>query len=77
MKAEDINKSETKIMVVDRFNILQLTVTLVTFETVNEFVYLESLNRNSKSCEVEIKHRIRTAKVKQIECTKYGKVILS
>ncbi|XP_077255535.1 uncharacterized protein LOC143893712 [Temnothorax americanus] len=56
-----INRSKTKIMVVDRFNKLELTG-VHSLEVVESFNYLGSTISNNGSCEAEIRKRIGMAK---------------
>jgi hypothetical protein len=58
----EMNKSKTKIMVVDRHNQLEISNTLNGMEVVHKFVYLGSLLLDSGDCVEEIKRRIAMAK---------------
>ena len=57
-----INKEKTKLMIVDRSNIIQMTGALSDLETVDKFVYLGSTVTNQGDCETEIRRRIGMAK---------------
>ena len=57
-----INTQKTKIMIIDRSQLLRLTSALDNLETVEEFVYLGSLITNNGTCETEIRRRIAMGK---------------
>lgn len=57
-----INHSKTKIMVVDRAQVLPITNALDGYEKVKEFVYLGSLITSDGSCTNEIRRRAGMAK---------------
>ncbi|XP_012544182.2 transposon TX1 uncharacterized 149 kDa protein [Bombyx mori] len=56
-----INRSKTKVMVIDRMNKLEHTGSL-HLETTERFIYLGSMIANTGSCEPEIRRRIGIAK---------------
>lgn len=56
-----INRSKTKVMVVDRSGTLELTGAL-NLEVVDNFIYLGSSVANDGSCEKEVRRRIGMAK---------------
>lgn len=68
-----INKNKTKIMIVDRFNTLQLTDRLNEYELVDSFIYLGSTITNNGNCESEIRRRIGMAKTAMSRLTKIWK----
>ncbi|XP_062527944.1 uncharacterized protein LOC134200039 [Bombyx mori] len=57
-----INRSKTKLMVVDRANVLRLSGAL-GLEVLDEFVYLGSCISNKGSCETDVRRRIGMAKI--------------
>ncbi|XP_063634653.1 uncharacterized protein LOC134805268 [Cydia splendana] len=57
-----INRSKTKLMIVDRAGRLSAAPTIQGIDTVDEFVYLGSKICNDGSCVPEIKRRIGMAK---------------
>lgn len=57
-----INRSKTKVMTVDRAQVLSPSNALKDYEKVEEFIYLGSLISNSGNCEKEIGRRIGMAK---------------
>lgn len=63
-----------KIMVIDRFNVLQLTNGLNAFETIIKLVYLGFVINNSGMCEAEIKCTIRMQELPWVECSEYGQI---
>lgn len=58
----EINRSKTKVMIVDRANLLQLSGRLQGLEVVQDFIYLGSLISAEGGCERDIRRRIATAK---------------
>lgn len=68
-----INKSKTKLMIVDRFDTIQRTDILQDYETVNQFQYLGSLITNKGSSEPEIRRRIGMAKTAMTQLSKVWK----
>ncbi|CAB3240983.1 unnamed protein product [Arctia plantaginis] len=56
------NKSQTKLMVIDRFASVQRTNLLQEYETVDRFQYLGSVITRGGSCKTEIRRRIDIAK---------------
>ncbi|XP_037869594.1 uncharacterized protein LOC105842522 [Bombyx mori] len=57
-----INRSKTKVMTVDRAQVLSPSNALKDYEKVEEFIYLGSLISNRGNCEKEIGRRIGMAK---------------
>nr|XP_037870087.1 uncharacterized protein LOC119629162 [Bombyx mori] len=57
-----INKSKTKLMIIDRFKAIQRNNVLHDYETVTQFPYLGSLITNKGSSEPEIRRRTGMAK---------------
>lgn len=57
-----INRNKTKLMIVDRGNLLPTTSILQNLETVDEFVYLGSTISGKGGCEAEIRRRTQIAK---------------
>lgn len=68
-----INKSKTKLLVVDRFSSTQRTDLLAEYEAVNQFVYLGSVITDKGSCEPEIRRRIGMAKTAMTQLSKVWK----
>lgn len=66
----DINKSKTKLMVIDRFASIQRTNILQEYESVNQFQYLGSMVTNKGNSEPEIRRRIGMAKSAMTELNK-------
>ena len=58
----EINRSKTKLMIIDRNDHLQLTNALADLEVVERFTYLGSMLSNTGGCEAEIGRRIGMAK---------------
>ncbi|KAJ8724798.1 hypothetical protein PYW07_015756 [Mythimna separata] len=67
-----VNRSKTKVMVVDRSGKLELTGAL-DLETVDNFVYLGSIISNDGSCEKEVRRRIGMAKSAMAQLDKVWK----
>ena len=57
-----INRSKTKVMLIDRPGVLTEVEQLQDLEVVHEFVYLGSLINDVGTCEAEIRRRIQMAK---------------
>ncbi|XP_062525565.1 uncharacterized protein LOC119628825 [Bombyx mori] len=68
-----INKSKTKLLVVDRFSSTQRTDLLAEYEAVDQFVYLGSVITDKGSCEPEIRRRIGMAKTAMTQLSKVWK----
>ncbi|XP_047041071.1 uncharacterized protein LOC124645313 [Helicoverpa zea] len=68
-----INKSKTKLMVIDRFATIQRTNLLQEYETVDQFQYLGSTITNKGSSESEIRRRIGMARTAMTELSKVWK----
>jgi len=69
-----INKSKTKIMIVDReHNNLSGTTHIEAFEVVEEFVYLGALINNKGDCGTKIRRHIQMGKVAMVQLTKVWK----
>ncbi|XP_028034121.1 uncharacterized protein LOC114245976 [Bombyx mandarina] len=68
-----INKSKTKLLVVDRFSSIQRTDLLAEYEAVDQFVYLGSVITDKGSCEPEIRRRIGMAKTAMTQLSKVWK----
>ncbi|CAB3250737.1 unnamed protein product [Arctia plantaginis] len=62
-----INKSKTKLMVIDRFASVERTNLLQEYETVDQFQYRGSVITGGGSCETEISRRIGLAKTAMME----------
>lgn len=65
-----INKSKTKLMIIDRFTAIQRNNLLHDYETVTQFQYLGSLITNKGSSEPEIRRRIGMAKSAMTQLSK-------
>ncbi|PZC74827.1 hypothetical protein B5X24_HaOG207140 [Helicoverpa armigera] len=68
-----INRSKTKVMVVDRFGKLDLSNALSNFEKVQEFNYLGSVITSNASSEQEIRRRIAMSKSAMTQLRKIWK----
>nr|XP_012552633.2 uncharacterized protein LOC105842916 [Bombyx mori] len=68
-----INRSKTKVMTVDRAQVLSPSNALKDYEEVAEFIYLGSLISNSGNCEKEIGRRIGMAKSAMTSLDKFCK----
>lgn len=67
----EINRPKTKVMIVDRHNILNYSGNLLCgLEIVNDFIYLGSLISNGGECDGEIRRRIAMAKSAMSRLTK-------
>ncbi|CAB3234021.1 unnamed protein product [Arctia plantaginis] len=70
-----INKSKTKLMVIDRFASVQQTNLQQEYETVDQFQYLDSVITHGGSCETAIRIRIGIEKTKMTQLNKLWTVI--
>ncbi|VEN37907.1 unnamed protein product [Callosobruchus maculatus] len=68
-----INKTKTKLMIVDKLNVVSRTHLLDDLERVNNFVYLGSTISNMGGCVEEVKRRIAMAKSAMLRLTKIWK----
>ena len=69
----EINRSKTKIMIIDRANRMPLNEVQLGLETVHDFVYLGSCITENGNCEIEIRRRIGMAKTAMSKLDKVWK----